>query len=188
MSGRTELPQRHRPSRVVPATITALVLLAIGVAALVAAGYRLATGSPDRTTAVVLSWLSGLRWNDAVLLTAAVVAVVVGLILIIAALRPGRPDVLQLSADRIGAGSVRRLDGVVPRRALARLINARVGSVDGVDRVQTSVDGRRIVIQARTATRYTEDVRQQIAAAVEHLLAETALEKSPRPRVVVRQV
>lgn len=181
MSNRsTELSLRRRPSRVVPASITAAVLLLIGAAAVAAVAGRLVNGRTDRTTQTVLTWLSGLRWNSAAVLTAAIVAIIAGIVLIVVAVRPGRRDALQLDLDEV--------DAVVPRRVLARLLRARVEAVDGVQQADAAVDEHRIVIQVATATRYTDDVRQQVSATVDRTLAAAGLQRTPRHRVVVRQL
>lgn len=175
---------RRRPTRVVPASITAAVLVVIGVAAVIAAGGRLATGDTDPTVTTILDWLADLHWNGPVLITAAVVVIILGAVLIIAGVRPGRRDALQLATTD---SAPQALEAVLPRRALGRLLVSRVEQVDGVGRARADVDERRIVIQATTATRYTDDVNHQISAVVQQALAETRLRRTPRFRVIVRQ-
>ncbi len=71
---------RRRPARTVPATITAVVLLALGVGLVWAAVQRLARGSWPGFADQTASWLAALTWGN------------VWVLILVDRGRPARPD------------------------------------------------------------------------------------------------
>jgi hypothetical protein len=139
---------RRRPARTIPATVTAVVLLALGIGLVWAAAARLAQGSwpafADRTAAVVATW----TWGSVAVLLVSLAVAVIGLVLVIAALKPGQPTALTLDGGSDGAGV--HTEVVMTRRSVAKLATARAGQVDGVDSVSTVVGARRVTVTVRT--------------------------------------
>lgn len=83
-------PLRHRPSRAVPALILGTLLLAAGVALVWAAVARLVTGSWPVYLAGPRNWLTSLTWNNPGVWAVGAAAAAVGVVLLAAALVPGR--------------------------------------------------------------------------------------------------
>ncbi|MDQ5848839.1 MAG: hypothetical protein M3544_07705, partial [Pseudomonadota bacterium] len=115
-------PLRHRPSRAVPALILGTLLLAAGVALVWAALARLATGSWPVFLAGPRDWLTGLTWNDPGVWAVGAAAAAVGLVLLAAALVPGRFNALRLRAPgdegQVAVAGTQEI--VMTRRAVAR--------------------------------------------------------------------
>ncbi len=182
---------RHPSSRVAPAAIVAGLMVLLGAGVVTAVLGRLLSGRPANTTAAVARRLAGMHWNDPWVLTCAGLLAVAGLVLIIAALAPGRSNastlVVQASAGANGV-RVEQLEVALSRRSLERLVAARVRSVDGVDHVQVHAGPRRLLVGVTTATRYTDEVRRQVGDVVDRTLRTgSGLQVPPKPRVVVRQ-
>ena len=172
---------RRRPSRTVPASIVAVLLLAIGVLAVVVAVARLTNGSWPSQVSAPASGLAGLTWGSAAAIAASAVVAVLGLVLIIAALKPGARKAAVVQAG--GSGAVADREYVISTRAMAKLAVARADAVDGVDKVSASASDRRVNVSVTTSSQQREAIRSQVAAAVSETLAAAGI--SPRPRVSV---
>ncbi|GAB2577615.1 DUF6286 domain-containing protein [Microlunatus antarcticus] len=171
---------RRRHSRTVPASIVAVVLLAVGVLAVVAAVSRLSSGRWAGQVSGPASAVAGLTWGSAAVLVASGVAVVLGLVLLVAGIKPGAYTSTRLDTSR-GAGVVAERDFVISNRALARLAAGRADLVDGVEKVSASVSGSRIHLDVVTASEQRDRVRSKVVALVTE--AVSAASVSPQPRV-----
>jgi len=175
---------RRRPSRTWPATITAVVLLAAGVLAAVAAIARLVEGDwPSAWTAVQES-VTSMSWGSTALWVAVIAAIVLGLVLLLAALVPGARRAAGLAGT--GSGAARRTEVVMSSRGLARMAAATADTVDGVDKVSVSATDRVVRVRVWSSTRedaalVRDRVHQVVSARLQHL----AVQPTPRVRVAV---
>lgn len=175
---------RHRPSRVVPAVIVAAVIVAVGVLAVISVVLRLIHGrwpSPVTSSATVLA---SITWSSAVMIIATIVIALIGLVLLIAGLKPGHATTARLNGP--GQPSVADTDYVISRRAIARLSAAQADSIDGVDRVSTSATGRRVHLSILSPSEETEQIRTRVVDAVTQTLQATGLHPLPRITASVR--
>lgn len=176
---------RQRPTRTVPALVASVLLLALGVLAAVTAVVRLVTGSwPSQVTGPASS-VAGLTWGSAAVITAAVVAVVLGLVLLVAGLKPGAYTSTRLDSSR-GAGVVAERDYVLSNRALARLVVARADRVNGVERVSASASSRRVHLDVSTTSEQRDQIRDRVVASVTEVLAAAGVQPQPRVTAAVR--
>ncbi len=169
---------RRRPSRTVPATIVALVLLALGVLTAVAAIARLVTGSWSASVTRPAGSVAGQTWGSSVVLTAAVVALVLGLVLLVAGLKPGAYRSTHLRGP-VG-DPVDQTDYVITNAAVARLAAGQADLVDGVDKVSASAGGRRVHLRLTTSSEQTDEIRDRVVRGVTESLATTGLDPAPR--------
>lgn len=176
---------RRRHSRTVPASVVAVVLLAVGVLAVVAAVSRLVTGRWASQVSGAASGVSGLTWGSGAVIGASVVAVLLGLVLLVAGLKPGAFTSTRLDTSR-GAGVVAERDYVISNRSLARLAAGRADLVDGVERVSASVSGRRVHLDVVTASEQRDRVRSRVVALVTEALAGATVAPAPRVTATVR--
>ena len=170
---------RRRPSRTVPATIVAVVLLAVGVLAAITAIARLVNGTWASQVTSPARKVSGLTWGSAAIITASVVLALVGLILLIAGVKLGAFKTAQLqppAGDRIGES-----DFVISTRAMARLAAAEADTVDGVDKVSASASGRKVYLTVTTTSEQGDQIRSRVQQGVVERL--TAAGVSPAPKV-----
>ena len=158
-----------RPQRRIPAIIVAAILAAAGVLGAIEA-VSAALGHPLWAVPYHDSGgpLHHTHWNDTVTLAAAAAAAFIGLILVLAALLPGRPDAIVLAS---GDPSV--VIGV-PRASLRRALARAARDVDGIERAQVKLRRRSATIHATTRLRDTSGLRGSVQAAAQDRL--TALD------------
>jgi hypothetical protein len=176
---------RRRPSRTVPATVVAVVLLALGVLTLVAAISRLVRGSWDTLVTRPTGAVAGQTWGSSTVLGVAVLLGLVGLVLVVAGLKPGAYRSTHLRGP-VGDG-VDQTDYVITNAAVARLAVGQADLVDGVDKVTASADGRRVRLQITTSSEQTTQIRDRVVAGVTDTLTATGLDPAPRITATVHQ-
>ncbi|GAA2757410.1 DUF6286 domain-containing protein [Actinopolymorpha rutila] len=172
-----------RPRRVLPATIVALVLAVVAalVAVEVIGGLF---GSPPGLLPV--DGLSALgretRWNDALPFVVCGAGILLGLLLLFLAVKPGRPRAVVLaSAD---PQVVMGIESAGMSRHLARAAE----SVPGVSSAQVAVSARRVRVVASSPLRDTAGLDEQIRTAVTERVDELApMAGRPNVRVTVRR-
>lgn len=181
-------PLRHRPSRAVPALILGTLLLAAGVALVWAALALLSTGSWPVFLAGPRDWLTGLTWNDPGAWAVGAAAAVVGLVLLAAALVPGRFNALRLQAPGDeGQGAVAGTQEIVmTRRAVARYAAAHCEHVDGVGSASATASARAVHLNVTTALHETGELRGRVIAEVRAQLANAGLNPVPKITASVR--
>ncbi|MDF5753367.1 DUF6286 domain-containing protein [Spongiactinospora sp. TRM90649] len=168
-----------RPRRVWPAIIVSALLLAIGLIAAIEIISALA-GHPARIVPYQAfgRWAAGTPWSDPRMLTGAAIAAVLGLILLLIALVPGRPRFVPLrTGDRdliIG----------MQRRSFVHAIERAAESVDGIGGARAHLRRGRVHVTATTslqtaAPRLERVVRQAVTAKI------AALAPVPAPDVRV---
>lgn len=173
----------RRPRRTVPATIVALVLLAACVLTVIAVIQSLAGQTPLLSLQQLLSIGSGQHWNSASVVTTAVVIAVIGLVLVVAAIRPGNPTVLPL-VSQIGGTPVS--DAGVRRATLAKDLATAVGTVPGVTRADVVAGRRTVTASVRVAAADPASVPGAVKQRLDDRLGEIGPARSPRVRVRTR--
>lgn len=176
---------RHRPSRTIPALLTALILLAFGTAA-VWAGIAALQGDTQ-----VIESAAGIGtrtpWNSPAGYTIAGGLLAVGLILLITALAPGKYNALRLNASSGGDGSRKRpadpIEYVIGRRALGRLARTRAEHVDGVEFATAKVSPQRVDVTVATYLVDTTALHGKVQQTLEQAVAD--LDPVTRPRIGV---
>lgn len=177
---------RRRPSRTVPATIVAVVLLALGGLTAVAAVARLVTGTWPGQVLGPARTVSALTWGSTAVIVAGATVALIGLILVAAAVKPGPYRTARLQVSGEAPGAVDQTDFVISTRGLARLAAARADLVDGVDKVAVSASARRIHLQVRTSSEQAEQIRRQITDDVGRTLSAAGVQPPPRVTAAVR--
>lgn len=169
---------KRRPRRTLPATLTALALLAAGAVVAVVAIQLIINERPWIDYGAVATALHDTRWRDTVVLYTGIGAAVVGLILIAAAVLPGRPTVLPLSGDR------ENMDSGASRRSLRSTLRAAASGVDGVASAKLALGSRRARTAVRTNRTVTEGLDESVRTAVDHRLDQITPQR--RPALAVR--
>jgi hypothetical protein len=167
----------RRPARVLPAVLTAAVVLAAAAGVAVACVQALLGQTPWLSFEAVAATAAGLQLGSPAVLVGAGVVALVGLLLVGAAALPGTPTVLPVDAGdlplRVGA----------TRRGVRASLTAVVGGVDGVERAGLRVRLRRITARVGTPFSDTADVAAGVRRAIEQHLDELDLARRPRVRV-----
>lgn len=175
----------RRPRRSVPAVAAAVVLLVLALAVLVSAAAYLATGEWPGPVEVALSRLEGPAWSSSLGWGVGVGLAGLGLVLVIAALTPGRMRTVRMAVDdppvHLRAGTA-----YLTKAGLARLAARRLADLDGVDRATVSMPGRRLRARVTTSLADKASLRGSVRSAVGTRLADCGV--SPVPKMSVRIV
>lgn len=184
---------RRRPSRTVPAAVVAALITAGGLVGVWATVARLVTGSWPSWVTQTHEWARTHTWGSWIVVALSVTVALVGLLLLMTALRPGMPNAYRIS---LPAAVDPRLQGqsspaqsgttefVMTRRAIAKLATAHAALVDGVGSVSAGVTSRRVTMLVQTASTQTEEIDQLVTRRVTDALAAVGL--SPQPTVSTR--
>jgi hypothetical protein len=172
----------RRPRRTLPATIVALVVLAICVLVVVAVVQDLLGQTPFLGLDQLLAVTSTQHWNSAATVAAAVVAAVIGLVLLLLAIRPGPATVLPLARYEIDGRP--GADAGVRRATLAKDLATTAEAVAGVSRAEVTARRRRVTATVRVAAAEPAAVPGHVRERLEARLTEIG--PAPRPRVRVR--
>ena len=129
---------------------------------------------PDWTT-----WLSDQTLASGVVRAVLIGAVVLGLVLLVLALRRGRPGALPLPSR------IESVRTTASRRGIERTLRAAATRPDGVREARVKVRRRTVRVKAATALRDPGDLRSRVTEAVTQRLDELGLSGSLRPRVTV---
>jgi glucose dehydrogenase len=122
-------------------------------------------------------WLGGQTWATSIVRLLLAGLVVVGLVLLILALRPGKPRRLALPAiDRAVHVSI-------ARRALQQTLKDAAARATGVASASAKAGRRTVTITATTANPNTTEVHHAALAAVNQRLEQLGLAGRLRPRV-----
>lgn len=174
---------KRRPRRSIAAAFVALTVLAACV--LVAAvAIQMLSGEPlwIRYHAVATD-LHATRWHDPGPAIAGAVAAVLGLVLLLAGLLPGRLTILPLrAAETTGTGS--RVDSGASRRSYRSTLRAAAATVDGVRTVRLKLRRRSVAAVIRTDRTNTTGLTDAVRAAIEHRI--DMVDPATRPRIRIK--
>lgn len=176
---------RRRPSRIVPATIVSLVVLALGVGLVWITVLHLLNGSWPSFLSSFNSWATTLTWGSPTAIAISLATIGVGLILLVAAWTPGRPKSMTLHVDPSASdssdpsGQIGSTEFVMSRHAVAKLAAAQADQVDGVDSVSAVVTGRRVDLSVRSASEQRGELQDVITDRVRTALQGAGLQPMP---------
>lgn len=125
------------------------------------------------------SWLGEQTFSDGIVRAALIGLALLGLLLLVAALRRGKPGALRLPA---------RTEGVrvsASRRGIERSLATAARRADGVRAARARARRRSVRVKATTALRSTDDLQQPVTATVTERLEQLGLAGVLRPRVTV---
>jgi hypothetical protein len=126
-------------------------------------------------------WLGGQTWAGSAVRLILIGLVVVGLVLLVLALRPGKPRSLALPA------SDRNVHVSIGRRALQQTLTDAAVRASGVASASAKAGRRTVTVTATTANADTTEVRHTALAAVEQRLDQLGLSGRLRPRVRIEE-
>ncbi|GAA2849292.1 hypothetical protein GCM10010517_06610 [Streptosporangium fragile] len=171
-----------RPRRVVPSVITA-TLMTLGGALVAAEVISALLGRPLRLVPYdrALAWASSTPWSSPQVATGAGLVALLGLVLALLALLPGRPRLVPIrTGDRdlvIG----------VPPRGFARALARAAEQVRGVGHARVRLHGRTADVTAESLIRDTTGMADAVRQAVHARIAELGPVRDYRVRVRLRE-
>ncbi|MET4147215.1 DUF6286 domain-containing protein [Arthrobacter sp. UYCo732] len=180
---------RRRPSRTVPALIVGILLLTAGVALVWLTVARLVGGTWSSLLHGPRDWLTGLAWNAPDVWGVGTAAGVVGLILLLCALIPGRFNALTVRSasadDADGRVRAQERETVITRSAVAHLAKAQCVETDGVSSASATATNKRVHLRVKTSLRDTGDLRTRVTDGVRDRLNAIGLDPVPRVTATV---
>lgn len=172
--------------RVLERVLSVLLALALAVGSVLLAlevAWAVA-GKPP----LLVQWHGALRsgqsnaWDTAPVRTTAVVVLVVGLLLLLVALKPRRAPRLPL------VSSAESVDAALTRRSLRTVLVGAAGRVDGLSGARATVTKRRASVTATSRLGSADtaaDLTTQLQERLQHTLDGLQLAKTPRLRAKV---
>jgi hypothetical protein len=155
---------RPRPSRSLTASVVALVVLAGAVVLTVASVSRLVDGTWPTWFVDPASSLVQQTWGSTTVLATGAVVLVLGVVLLLAAVVPGRRSG---AAIALQVENAEESEVVLTQRGLARLAAAAADEVDGVEHVDVSASSTAVRVLAVTSSPDDADtVRSAVEEAV----------------------
>jgi hypothetical protein len=162
------------------ATLLALVLLLGGLLTVVDV-VLVQVGRPPFLvpTARWSSWLRGQSFDAGIVRAVCAGLVLLGLLLLISALRRGRPHAVPLPAQTDGVRVT------ATRRQVQHALAAAAGRVDGVHDAHVKAKRRTVRVKAATPLRDPGDLQQRITSVITGRLDDLGLDGTLRPRVTL---
>ncbi|ALG06044.1 DUF6286 domain-containing protein [Kibdelosporangium phytohabitans] len=158
----------RRPRRGIPAVLTAVVLLGVCVVVAVSVVQLLLDEPPLISYDAVAGRIHQAQWTDLVPAIAGGVVALVGLLLVLSAVVPGKSRILVLTPD----GST--TDAAISRTSLRTTLRD-AAKVDGVTNAVVTVRRGRVRTVVRTDRTITDGLADAVRAAVEQRLGHIGL-------------
>lgn len=168
-----------RPSRTVPASILGLALLTIGVAGIWILSTRLLTGEWPAEAEQSLSAIGEQQMNSAPVLITLTVLALLGLVMLLAALWPGRRINHVVFDDDVPGITVMR------RRDIARRITHALERTNGVQRAKAQVSKRRAEVTVYAVVP-DQEMRTRAHASAQSAIEDLHPRVAPRIRLRLR--
>ncbi|MET8998658.1 DUF6286 domain-containing protein [Amycolatopsis sp. NPDC004169] len=166
---------KRRPRRTTPAALTALVVTAAGVLTATVAVQLILGERPWLDYGATARRLHELRWADLPVVVTGGFVALLGLVLVLAAVLPGRLTVLPLRGDP---------DSGAARHSLGSTLRAAAARVDGVEKVRLKLRRRTVRVRVRTRRTRPDGIADAVRVAVAARL--DRIDPVRRPEVKVR--
>lgn len=170
-----------RPARTVALMLAALLGLLLGAAAVWAGVARLSTHD---WPAPMDGWFDTLRtagWGDPVWIGVGAVLALLAVLLLLAAIIPGRRSTLPLVGDDPAAGQERVISG----SGVAALVRSAAQRTDGVSSASVTGAENLLRVVVHTPVDRTDRVRAEVRERVQAVVDALPLRAAPRTRVHV---
>ncbi|WP_410582588.1 DUF6286 domain-containing protein [Amycolatopsis sp. lyj-108] len=167
---------KRLPRRSIPAVLTALVMLAACVLVAAVAIQLILGQTPWISYQSVAGQLHATQWNDPIVAVAGGVTVLIGTLLLFAAILPGRLVVLPLAGG---------IDSGASRHSYHSTLRASASGVDGVAGATVKVKRRTIIARVRTERTTTDGLSEAVGEAIGHRLAQITPATVPTIKVKV---
>ncbi|ONI78695.1 hypothetical protein ALI144C_28270 [Actinosynnema sp. ALI-1.44] len=169
----------RRPRRGLPAVLTAVVLLGVCVVVAVSAVQLLLDEPPLVSYDAVATRIHQTQWTDLVPAIAGGAVALIGLLLVLSAVVPGRSRILGLAPDDSTT------DAAISRTSLRTALRD-AAKVDGVTNAVVKVRRARVRTVVRTDRTVTDGLADAVRAAVEQRLDHVGLARQHQLTVKVK--
>lgn len=172
---------RRRPARVIPSILVSVaILILVGVLVWAFAAY-LSDGAWPEPVAAGAAMVMETPLAHPAVLTAGIVLGLLGLVLLLCAVIPGRYRSSPLHIDEhLYPGSQ---ESVLTHHGLANIVRTRTAHLDGVDAVRAEVTERRVDLNVRTPLRQTSQITGRVQDAAQSIIGDIPFHLPPTVRV-----
>lgn len=138
---------------------------------------------------VIVDWMSWQRWaerthfDSTVVKVLSIIFIVVGLILLVAELKPRRVARVNLESDEVAT------DAAITTKGIAVVARTATADVDGISTASASASPRRVAVTATAAERdkaHAQALAAPVTAAVQTRLDSLRMQRHPRLSVRVK--
>jgi hypothetical protein len=166
------------------AFILALAILAASVIAIVEVISYAINGK-----SLIVDWMSWQRWaerthfNSTQIEVVSIILIAVGLVLLLAELKPRRTTRVGLQSDEIAT------DTAITTKGIAVVAKATAAEVEGVSDASASASHRRVTVKARSAQRdkgFAQGLTAPVTAVVQTQLDSLRMQRRPRLSVRIK--
>ncbi|PQZ95052.1 hypothetical protein CQ018_06925 [Arthrobacter sp. MYb227] len=171
---------RTRSTRGLAATITAILIGAVAITMIAAGFSRIRTGQWPEFVLFVASDRS-LTGSSPLVIAVASLLAILGLILLLSALIPGPRKHFAVATEN-------SRDVRINGSGIARLVEHRIDSIDGVSAVRANLRRVRVEVRVSTPLRATETVHNKALSAATEVLEDTLEAPLPRINIQVRSL
>lgn len=168
-----------KPSRVVPVTIFALLLVAAGGFGIWLLGTYAATGNWPQPASNAINTVAGTQLSDPAVIAIAAAVAVLGLIFLIAGITPGDSPNREVLDDEIPGQTA------ISRRDLAGWVQSKVERVDGAQSASATMNKNTLDVHIHTPIDNTDAVRRRTEKTVTQALEDFRPADSIKPRIRV---
>lgn len=175
---------RRKSSRALPATITALVLLAAAVLAIWGSVAYLTTGAWPPFLSGPNDLAASLTWNTPFIWVASGLALLIGVVLLFASLLPGKHTAIRIGGTEETDKGLS--ESVISRQGLARLTGALVDQTDGIRSSSVAATARVVKVSARSTLHDAGNLPDELKAMLTQEFQSMGLTPVPRVRVNIR--
>lgn len=172
-----------RPDRLMPAMIASLALMICGGLGLWWAVWIL-SGQGSLEEFSLLTSASQLSWGSALLGALSGVAMILGIIPILAAVIPGKPLLVRQTPNH-GAQD-HDTSSAITTRGLSRIAVAEAERLDGTVSASATASQRHVRVVVKSVARDRDTVRQHIHSSIQQRLEDFGLRRQPKIIVTVR--
>lgn len=178
---------RHRPGRAIPAIIVSIVLIGLGVGLTWVSVAKLVHGTWPGFAARLGEFVTGLTWQSPASFTTAGALVVIGIVLVVAAIIPGPRNGVFLTVPTPPVDPpTGHEEFMLTRKGLARLAASEADRVDGVSSVSATATEKRVRLTVTTSLRETAPLRDTVTRQVTARLDAVKLSRPPKVLATVR--
>lgn len=170
---------RQRPDRRTPALAVAFIMAALGVLGI----WWSAAALIERQNLAGLEGLEGRTWESLLLILGAGGAVLLGLVLILVALIPGKAAVTPMRVPNVGP----ERNTVVTTKGSARIVNAEAERTEGTVGVRATGTPGRVKVLVDTVAPNGRDVRNLVSERSRDRFCSLRLKRVPRVAVRTRR-
>jgi hypothetical protein len=159
----------------IAAVVLALVGFVAGTLLAVEIGHRALGGTGHLLVPYepVADFVRANAWSSTVVIVIAIMLTVLGLLLLVAELKPRRPGLLVVNSTHPD------MTAALPRKSVGRVLESAAGDIPGVDHAAAAVRGRRVVLTAHTALTDAADLQSQVETAAQQALTDLHLRRTP---------